>query len=380
MSFVRSVCIAAAAAATAGVLSAPSAQAAPAAPGDRPVAAILQDLQTLYRRTEAASEAYNGTAEKLKEQRAATKKARAELRKSRSALKAGRSEAGELARQQYRGSTSGIPPSVQLLLSRDPQRAMEEGRLLKRAAGKQAVTVRKLTGGERRHALAAAKEQKALAKQRKLAKKQKSQRDAVRSRLNEVESVLSSLSGDELAQLRRLESQQMASAQQSLVRSGRLGAARAPSEGGERALRYAIDQVGKPYVWGADGPDSFDCSGLTQQAWLRAKEGSGDRAGGAFPRTSQEQWKQLDRVPLSRLRPGDLVIYFPGATHVALYAGDGKVVQAPRPGAKVKVSPIAANPILGAVRPDPGAASQKDYTPPRLPAGSSAGADTGNDT
>lgn len=56
--------------------------------------------------------------------------------------------------------------------------------------------------------------------------------------------------------------------------------------------------------------------------------------------------------PLNRLRPGDLVIYFPEATHVAMYVGKGQVVQAPRPGTRVKLSPIASNPILGAVRPD----------------------------
>ncbi len=71
------------------------------------------------------------------------------------------------------------------------------------------------------------------------------------------------------------------------------------------------------------------------------------------PRTSQEQWARLERIALVDLRPGDLVVYFPEATHVALYLGDGMVVQAPRPGARIKVSPIAANPVLGAVRPDP---------------------------
>jgi hypothetical protein len=55
---------------------------------------------------------------------------------------------------------------------------------------------------------------------------------------------------------------------------------------------------------------------------------------------------------MKQLRPGDLVIYFPDATHVAMYVGDGKVVQAPRAGESIKISPVAANPVLGAVRPD----------------------------
>ncbi|MEV0503483.1 C40 family peptidase, partial [Streptomyces spectabilis] len=161
-------------------------------------------------------------------------------------------------------------------------------------------------------------------------------------------------------------------AQRELVASGALGAPgarRAPSARGERAVRYAVAQIGKPYEWGAEGPASFDCSGLTQRAW-----GAGGRE---IPRTSQEQWARLPRVPLRQLRPGDLVVYFPKATHIALYLGDGLVVHAPRPGAKVKVSPLAANPLLGAVRPDRGATPVPDYRPPRLPAGARAGADTG---
>lgn len=102
-----------------------------------------------------------------------------------------------------------------------------------------------------------------------------------------------------------------------------------------------------------------------------------ERAGTPIPRTSQEQWARLDHVPLDELRPGDLVVYFPEATHVAMYLGDGMVVQAPRPGADVKVSPIAANPVLGAVRPDPGGEPVLRYTPPRLPAGATNGSDEG---
>lgn len=124
-------------------------------------------------------------------------------------------------------------------------------------------------------------------------------------------------------------------------------------------------------MWGAVGPESYDCSGLTSTAW--------SKAGRAIPRTSQEQWRRLPRVPLASLRPGDLVIYFPEATHVALYIGDGLVVQAPRPGAAVKVSPLASNPLLGAVRPDPDGEPLDTYTLPKLPEGAAEGSDTGYD-
>ncbi len=123
-------------------------------------------------------------------------------------------------------------------------------------------------------------------------------------------------------------------------------------------------------MWGrAEGPDSFDCSGLTSQAWAAA--------GRPFPRTSQERGSS-SRVPVSSLRPGDLVVYFPKATHVALYIGDGLVVQAPRPGAKVRSLAARLHSAAGrAVRPDPGGVPLSSYTRPELPEGARDGADTG---
>ncbi len=193
----------------------------------------------------------------------------------------------------------------------------------------------------------------------------------MRSRLKGIEAMLASLSAEQLAALSALEEKNIGAAQGALAASGALSSVRTPSEEGAEAVRYAVEQIGKPYVWGAEGPESYDCSGLTSQAW--------SSAGLAIPRTSQEQWRRLPKVPVGSLRPGDLVVYFPKATHVALYIGDGLVVQAPRPGATVKVSPLASNPLLGAVRPDPGSESLGAYTLPELPESATSGADTGYD-
>ncbi|NED18933.1 C40 family peptidase, partial [Streptomyces sp. SID9913] len=213
---------------------------------------------------------------------------------------------------------------------------------------------------------------KALDDQQVLAARHREQRDEVRRRLGQVEELLASLSTGQLAALAELERTRTAERQEEFLASGALGApgpARTPTGAGERAVRYAVEQIGKPYEWGAEGPAAYDCSGLTSEAWAAA--------GTPVPRTSQEQWAELERVPLDRLRPGDLVVYFPEATHVALYLGDGMVVQAPRPGARVKVSPIAANPVLGAVRPDPDGEPLRQYEPPELPEGATEGSDEG---
>ncbi|MEU6659558.1 NlpC/P60 family protein [Streptomyces sp. NPDC046821] len=373
-SLVRWAC----AAAAASMLVAPCPAAAdptpdpdpPPAGADTSVATLLTDLQRLYREAEKATETYNATAEKLKERRKTADDLGRKLTKARTSLHDSRGEAGRLAREQYQGS-SNISPYVRLLLARDPQHALDQGHVIRRVAQERVATVDRLVGGEKRADDLAAEARKALAEQQKLTEKQKKERDAVQARLKEVEELLASLSTDQIAALTRLEDEGTVKAQESFMASGALSSTRPPSRAGDAALAYAVEQIGKPYVWGAEGPDAFDCSGLTSQAW--------GRAGQEIPRTSQEQWAQLPKVPLGELRPGDLVVYFPEATHVAMYLGNGMVVQAPRPGAKVKVSPIAANPLLGAVRPDPDDGPMAGYTPPKLPQGATSGDDTGVD-
>ena len=114
------------------------------------------------------------------------------------------------------------------------------------------------------------------------------------------------------------------------------------------AIRYALAQVGKPYVWGATGPDSYDCSGLVQRSYAMA--------GIALPRTSREQARVGKAVELPDLLPGDLLFwaYDPSdlstVHHVALYLGDGKIVQSPQPGEFVEVTTMWLSGYAGAVR------------------------------
>ncbi|WP_431995098.1 NlpC/P60 family protein [Streptomyces griseoflavus] len=369
----RLVCTAALAAGT--VLAPASASAVPE-PGvgaggseGRSVAELLTELQTLYREAGKATESYNATGERLKRQHAETVRLERALARTRTSLSDSRTEAGRLARQQYQ-SVTGLSPYVRLLLARDPQRAIEQGHVIGRLARERAETVGRLTGEEKAAGELTRRAREALAERRALSERSRKQRDEVRTRLRAVEVLLASLSAEQLAALAELERGTVAEAQEELIASGALGSGGTPpTAAGERAVRYAVEQLGKPYEWGAEGPATYDCSGLTSRAWASA--------GTPVPRTSQEQWARLERIDLAELRPGDLVVYFPEATHVALYLGDGMVVQAPRPGARVKVSPIAANPVLGAVRPDPEGEPLKGYVPPELPEGATDGPDEG---
>lgn len=95
----------------------------------------------------------------------------------------------------------------------------------------------------------------------------------------------------------------------------------------EKAIAFAYAQIGKPYVWGATGPGSYDCSGLMMAAWASA--------GVSIPRDTYGEWAGLPHVPMSQLQPGDLVL-FDGEGHVALYVGGGYLIDAPHSGAFVE--------------------------------------------
>lgn len=104
-------------------------------------------------------------------------------------------------------------------------------------------------------------------------------------------------------------------------------------------LHLALSRLGAPYSWGATGPAEFDCSGL--MVWAYQREGK------ALPRSSQAQAAAGTPVALADIRPGDLVIYYPDATHVGMYAGDGVILHAPTYGVPVRLEKVDAMPIHG---------------------------------
>lgn len=122
------------------------------------------------------------------------------------------------------------------------------------------------------------------------------------------------------------------------------------------ALQAAAGKLGRPYVWGAEGPDTFDCSGLVQWAFAQA--------GVRMPRVTHQQWVTGPQVRLSQAQPGDLVFWRSDPTnpgyisHVAIYWGNGKVLQAPRTGDVVKISPLSTRNLAGIVRVSPIVASR----------------------
>ena len=109
------------------------------------------------------------------------------------------------------------------------------------------------------------------------------------------------------------------------------------------AVAEALRQLGKPYVFGTNGPNTFDCSGLTQWAWAKA--------GVAMAHYTVSQYQAFAHVPVDQLQPGDLVFFNIDLGHMGMYIGNGQIVQAPRTGDVVKVSPLSGRNLVGVVRP-----------------------------
>ncbi|MFD3340195.1 NlpC/P60 family protein [Streptomyces anthocyanicus] len=330
---------------TPGASATPSAPAAPSAtPGKgKDLEAVREKLDGLYRAAASATEEYNAAEEKAEKQNAEIVELAKKIVKGQEKLDGLKDRAGAAARSQYR--TGGLPDGAKLILSDDPEDFLDgTGRVIQGQRATKGL-LGELTRAQRdlkayaADASARFKELEANRKAKATAQKK------IEKQIAAAEKLESELEKEEKERLARLEREAQAKAQTAWLDSGILkdldtGA----TERGRKAVEYATAQIGKPYQWGAEGPKSYDCSGLTSQAWVAA--------GQTIPRTSQQQWKQLRHVAVEDMRPGDLIIYFDDASHVGMYVGDGSMVHAPRPGRSITVAGAGSMPILGVVRPD----------------------------
>lgn len=305
--------------------------------------AVQAKLDRLYHDAAVATDSYNAAEERARTQSAAIVDLARKIVKSQQRLDELKERAGAAAAAQYRGG--GLPDEAQLLLSDDPQEFLDgAGRVLEgqRATKGLIAEMTRTQQDLQQYAADASAQWKKLEANRKA---KDTARKKIEKQISEAEKLQGRLQKEEKERLAKLEQETAYKAQTAWLDSGILkdinGKA---SEEDKKAVKFATDQIGKPYVWGAEGPKSYDCSGLTSQAWLNA--------GRPIPRTSQEQWKQLKHVDIKDMRPGDLIIYFDDASHVALYIGDGAIVHAPRPGRTVTIAGAGSMPILGVVRPD----------------------------
>jgi peptidoglycan DL-endopeptidase CwlO len=233
---------------------------------------------------------------------------------------------------------SGATSVAGVLTSSDPSAVLQQGSLLMELSGRQKAQTKQL--------LADASE---LAGAEQQMQRTENGIAALKARLTAQKDSLGGLLTTEKATLASL-----TVPQQQTVASNSIGAGGTTtatytgptSTQAEQAVAFAYAQLGKPYQWGATGPGSFDCSGLAQAAWAAA--------GVSIPRDTYEQWAALPHIATSALQPGDL-LYYDGIGHVALYVGDGYIIDAPQTGLDVEKIPMAtawyAATFAGAARP-----------------------------
>ncbi|MFF9626387.1 NlpC/P60 family protein [Streptomyces griseosporeus] len=315
----------------------------PPLPPNKDLEAVREKLESLYHDAAVATDAYNAAEEKAQKQSAQLVQLAKKIVDGQRRLDALKDRAGAAARQQYR--SGGLPPEAHLMLSDNPGQFLDgAGRVLQgqRATKAMLDEMSRTQQDLKQYAADAAAHWRELEAHRK---DKEAARKKVQQQIAEAEKLESRLEKQQKERLAELERQAAQKAQTAWLDTGVLKDIQGKaSEQGAKAVSYATAQMGKPYEWGAEGPLTFDCSGLTSQAWAHA--------GRPIPRTSQEQWRQLRHVDVKDMRPGDLVIYFDDASHVGMYIGDGTIVHAPRPGRTVTVAGAGSMPILGVVRPD----------------------------
>jgi cell wall-associated NlpC family hydrolase len=302
-------------------------------------AQVKAQVDALYQQAEQATQQYDGAQETATALQGQAAQLQQEAAATDSRLNAMRSRLGGMAALQYRNGA--LDPELQLLMSAHPDDYLQRAGDLSQALAAQTALVQQFEAQSRRLAAQRAAAQSRLsalqAEQRRLA----SAKEQIQRKIAAAQQLLASLDpalrGSVDAALNGFGSSgtgvQPPGGLGSVVATGRAAL----------AVAFAEAQVGKPYVWGATGPDSYDCSGLVQAAWAAA--------GVALPRTTYDQINAGRRVSTADLQPGDLVFYYAGVSHVGMYVGNGEIIHAPHPGASVEYAPVGEMPIVGAVRP-----------------------------
>ncbi|MGV9290373.1 NlpC/P60 family protein [Streptomyces sp. NPDC003719] len=307
-----------------------------AAPEPTP-AQVGATVDRLYREAEVATEKYNGAKEKAGAAERRLEELRDEMARKEDRLNATRETLGSVAAAQYR--SGGLDPALQLVLSADPDRYLEGAAFVERVGSRQTAAVGRARAELREVARLRGAARVELASLTSRRAELERHRATVTGKLEAARRLLSRLTAEESA---RLGPGPDRATRAPGAREGLSASAEAPNPRAAAAVAYAYQKLGSPYVWGATGPDAFDCSGLTQAAYRAA--------GVSLPRTTYAQIGAGRGVPRSALLPGDLVFFYSGISHVGIYVGDGRMIHAPNPSAPVRLAPVDSMPFAGAAR------------------------------
>ncbi|MFD7134984.1 NlpC/P60 family protein [Streptomyces sp. NPDC059894] len=348
------------AALTSVALLSQTANAAPSTDGKPSLEEVEKKVDDLYRQAESATEKYNAAKEKTTKQRKRVDALLDDVAQRTQKLNEAREQLGSFAAAQYRTGASA-PDTATFLLADSPQDYFDQTQLMGRLTERQKDAVDDYFTEQSE---TMKKRQEATQSLETLTDSQTDLRTAkatVQKKLGTARSLLSQLTAEEkerLAAIERKKQQEAARKAAELAEQQAAEAAAAQQESGgssdtsgssgtdtssssssastdasyttkaEKALAFARAQIGKPYVWGATGPESYDCSGLTQAAWKAA--------GVTLPRTTYDQVDAGTTVSLADALPGDLIFFYDDVSHVGIYIGNGMMIHAPKPGAYVR--------------------------------------------
>jgi cell wall-associated NlpC family hydrolase len=286
--------------------------------------ALIAKARVLSNQINQLDEQYNGLRIQLSQARTQAKVAQHTYAQDIVALSAGRLGIGQLAAQSY--MNNGLDTTFSLLTSSNAQNMISRAAIMQQLQTQNSDRV-----GQMVAAVAAAQRAKASAEQQgkiasRLAAAMATKRQAAQKKIN------------------LLNSKVFAKAMAVFKQTGNYPNINIPTANtiGAQALQAALTRRGDPYVWGAAGPSSFDCSGLV--LWAYAQVGI------SLPHFTGDQWNMGVHVARADLQPGDLVFFYPDIGHVGLYIGNGLMVDAPNFGETVQVEPVMWDVYVGAVR------------------------------
>jgi peptidoglycan DL-endopeptidase CwlO len=304
-------------------------------PGSAQAEPDIEDVQArvdrLYHEAEMASERYNDVRLELAELNQDLASIKADERRQDQRLEAVRHQVQDSIVRQYQGEN--LSAVGQVVVSDDPGAFLARLSTMSSFNDLQSQMFsdygRELKALDIRHDATAQRARQVADLKAQLGE----EKATIDKKVDEAESLL-----DRLKEEQR---ERMMSPSRSEVRAP---AAPVPASGrAAAAVSYAMAQVGDAYVYGAAGPDAYDCSGLTMASWAQA--------GVALPHSSSAQYGSGPAVPASALQPGDLVFYYSPISHVGMYIGNGMIVHAANPSTGVQVAGLYSMPFSGAVRP-----------------------------
>ncbi|WP_035795167.1 C40 family peptidase [Kitasatospora mediocidica] len=316
------------------------------------VESVKAQVDQLNTQAEVSTEKFNGL--KARQQQLQTDAAQLQDRVAagQERMNQLRTRLGAVAGNQYR--SGGIDPSLQLMLNSDPGSYLAQAAAQNQAADGTAALLKQVQAEQRRLDQDRVQAAATLAELGTSTTAMGNEKKDVQDRLAQAQALLNKLSAADRAKLAAQDagpggsgsgSGSGSGADARAARSADRPTYQGPATGrAAAAVQFAYAQLGKPYEWGATGPSTFDCSGLTGAAW--------SAAGVSLPRVSQDQWNAGHRVARADLQPGDLVFFFSDLHHVGIYIGNGQMIHAPRTGKNVTILNLDSMPsYMGAVRP-----------------------------